>query len=134
MTEQQQTDRQATTRLKLKLTNVTISAPEPGELAEFYQRLLGGEITTRESDWVVLKGPEFDLPLAFHIERIHEPPTWPAEAGKQQQQMHLDIRVEDLDAACEHAVSCGATLAAFQPQDDVRVFLDPVGHPFCLYV
>ena len=24
-------------------------------------------------------------------------------------------------------------LAEFQPQDDVRVFYDPDGHPFCLY-
>jgi len=24
-------------------------------------------------------------------------------------------------------------VAAFQPQDDVRVMLDPAGHPFCLY-
>jgi hypothetical protein len=33
----------------------------------------------------------------------------------------------------EHAVSLGATVAEFQPQDDVRVMLDPAGHPFCLY-
>jgi hypothetical protein len=24
-------------------------------------------------------------------------------------------------------------VAAYQPQDDVRVLLDPAGHPFCLY-
>jgi hypothetical protein len=30
--------------------------------------------------------------------------------------------------------SCGATLADYQPQDDVRVHLDPDGHPFCLYL
>jgi len=28
----------------------------------------------------------------------------------------------------------GGTLAAFQPQEDVRVCLDPAGHPFCLYL
>ena len=28
----------------------------------------------------------------------------------------------------------GATLAEFQPQDEVRVLFDPAGHPFCLYV
>ena len=28
----------------------------------------------------------------------------------------------------------GATLPSFQPQDDVRVCLDPAGHPFCLYL
>ena len=32
-----------------------------------------------------------------------------------------------------HAVELGATVAEFQPQDDVRVLLDPAGHPFCLY-
>ena len=41
---------------------------------------------------------------------------------------------DDLEAAGAHAVAAGATLAEFQPQDDVRVYLDPVGHPFCLYV
>ena len=32
-----------------------------------------------------------------------------------------------------HAVELGAEEAEFQPQDDVRVMLDPAGHPFCLY-
>jgi hypothetical protein len=48
--------------------------------------------------------------------------------------MHLDIEVDDLDAAVAYAVECGAELASFQPQDDVRVMLDPAGHPFCLYL
>jgi hypothetical protein len=48
--------------------------------------------------------------------------------------MHLDIEVEDLAAACEHALSCGANLAECQPQEHVRILLDPAGHPFCLWV
>ena len=48
--------------------------------------------------------------------------------------MHLDFQVDDLDAAVAHAVDLGAQEAELQPQDDVRVLLDPVGHPFCLYV
>ena len=47
--------------------------------------------------------------------------------------MHLDIEVVGPAAAVEHALELGATLAEFQPQDDVRVLLDPAGHPFCLY-
>ena len=31
------------------------------------------------------------------------------------------------------AVGVGAEVAAFQPQSNVRVMLDPAGHPFCLY-
>jgi hypothetical protein len=30
------------------------------------------------------------------------------------------------------AVALGAQVASFQPQDKVRVLLDPAGHPFCL--
>ena len=47
--------------------------------------------------------------------------------------MHLEVEVSDLAAAVEHAVELGATVAEHQPQDDVRVLLDPAGHPFCLY-
>lgn len=32
------------------------------------------------------------------------------------------------------AVELGATVAGYQPQANVRVLHDPVGHPFCLYV
>jgi hypothetical protein len=47
--------------------------------------------------------------------------------------MHLEIRVDDLVAGVAHAVAVGATLPEHQPQDDVRVCLDPAGHPFCLF-
>jgi hypothetical protein len=47
--------------------------------------------------------------------------------------MHLDFEVSDLETAVEHALELGAREAAYQPQDKVRVLLDPVGHPFCLY-
>ena len=49
-------------------------------------------------------------------------------------QLHLDIEVDDLDAGVAAAVALGATVAEFQPQDDVRVCLDPAGHPFCLFL
>jgi hypothetical protein len=49
-------------------------------------------------------------------------------------QVHLDVGVADVAAAVEDAVALGARLADHQPQDDVRVMLDPVGHPFCLYL
>jgi hypothetical protein len=48
-------------------------------------------------------------------------------------QMHIEVEVSDLAAATEHAIELGARLAEHQPQDDVRVLLDPAGHPFCLY-
>jgi hypothetical protein len=60
--------------------------------------------------------------------------VWPPVDGEQRPMMHLDFQVCDLDSAVEDAVALGATLAASQPQDNVRVMLDPAGHPFCLCV
>lgn len=116
------------------LTMVTLNSPDPPGLARFYGRLLGWGITTEEPGWVTLRNPDGGIGMGFHIEDIYVPPVWPAKPGAQQMMMHLEIRVDDLAAGCAHAKTCGATLADFQPQDDVRVHLDPDGHPFCLYL
>ena len=118
----------------LTLTATTLNSPDPSALARFYARLLGWTITVDEDDWVELPNPAGGIGLSFHIEDIYVPPVWPAKPGAQQMMMHLEIRVDDLDTACEHAKACGATLADYQPQAHVRVHLDPDGHPFCLYV
>ena len=47
--------------------------------------------------------------------------------------VHLDIEVDDLERETARAVAAGARLADHQPQEHVRVLLDPAGHPFCLY-
>ncbi|MDQ4037485.1 MAG: VOC family protein [Actinomycetota bacterium] len=119
----------------LTVWSVVLGAPDPAELTDFYQRLLGWEDRfPREPDWTGLANPDGPPHLSFQAEADHVPPVWPAGADDQQQmQLHLDIRVEDLVAAAAWAVECGARLAEFQPQDDVRVFLDPAGHPFCLF-
>ncbi|MEP6852573.1 MAG: VOC family protein [bacterium] len=119
---------------ELTLTTVNIGAPDPGALAEFYRRLLGWQITTAEPGWAMLRGPAGTVALSFQIEEEYERPVWPAVRGRQQMMLHLEIRVDDLDAASAHAQACGATPADFQPQDDVRVHLDPAGHPFCLWL
>ncbi|MGB6455424.1 MAG: VOC family protein [Streptosporangiaceae bacterium] len=43
------------------------------------------------------------------------------------------MQVDDLASAVEWAIACGARIAEFQPQEDVRVMFDPAGHPFCLF-
>jgi hypothetical protein len=47
--------------------------------------------------------------------------------------LHLDFEVSDLGEAVAHAVELGARVAGHQPHREVRVLLDPAGHPFCLY-
>jgi catechol 2,3-dioxygenase-like lactoylglutathione lyase family enzyme len=122
-------------RPRLAVSMVTLTSPQPRTLADFYRRLLGYDLATQEPEWVVLRPPVDGVALAFQLEGDYQPPVWPAtDNGAQQMMMHLEIRVDDLAAAVDHAVECGATVAAFQPQELVRVCLDPDGHPFCLWV
>ena len=111
-----------------------LDAPDASELAAFYQRLLGWEREQDEPGWVKLRSPVGGPGLSFQTESAYVRPTWPAGSGDQQMQVHLDIKVDDLDVAGAHAGEAGAVLAEFQPQDDVRVYFDPVGHPFCLFL
>jgi catechol 2,3-dioxygenase-like lactoylglutathione lyase family enzyme len=127
---------------RLRLNAVTVTAPDPRALADFYSRLLGFPVTVNEgpgpgeppeAGWAQVRtgdGPT----LGFEYERHWRAPVWPAEPGAPHATQHLDVHVDDLDAAVEHAVAQGARLADHQPQEDVRVLFDPVGHPFCLYL
>jgi catechol 2,3-dioxygenase-like lactoylglutathione lyase family enzyme len=121
-------------RPSVKLTATVIGAPDPQLLARFYSDLLGWEITGLEEDWVTVRDPEGGAGLSFQAEKLHRRPVWPGNRVDQQMMMHLDFQVEDLWEASAHAVSLGATVAEFQPQDDVIVHFDPVGHPFCLWI
>ncbi|MEU5528647.1 VOC family protein [Micromonospora chersina] len=121
-------------RPRLTLTTTVLDASDARELAGFYERLLGWSRDEDEPDWVVLAAADGGAGLAFQTEPAYVPPVWPAGPGDPQMMAHLDIKVDDLDAASAYAVSVGATVADFQPQDDVRVHLDPAGHPFCLYL
>jgi predicted enzyme related to lactoylglutathione lyase len=120
-------------RPRMTLTATVLDAPDPHALADFYHQLFGWKVEQDEPDWVTLRAPGGGPGLSFQTEAAYVRPTWPAGPGDQQMMMHLDIEVDDLDVAGAHAVAAGATLAEYQPQDDVRVYLDPAGHPFCLW-
>ena len=119
--------------MRLSLSSTVLDAPDAPELAAFYERLLGWSRVQDEPDWVTLRAPDSGAGLSFQTEPAYVPPVWPAGPDDPQMSMHLDIRVDDLAAAVDHAVLAGATVADFQPQQHVRVCLDPAGHPFCLY-
>ncbi len=121
-------------RPKMTVTGVVLGAPDAQELASFYRELLGWQTGADEPGWVTLRPPHDGPSLSFQSEEIHVPPVWPAGPGDQQMMVHLDILVDDVETAGAHAVAAGAILAEFQPQEYVRVYLDPAGHPFCLWV
>ena len=131
-------------RPRMQVTAVTVGTSQPHELAAFYSQLLGLPVTADDppvpddpsrGGWAEIRSdqPGQGPTMAFEYERHFTRPSWPSTADGQNATVHLDIAVEDLDAAVAWAVSAGAVLVEVQPQDDVRVLLDPDGHPFCLF-
>lgn len=131
-------------RPRIEATSVSISTDRPRELAAFYAGLLGVEVADEEgpregeppeAGWAQLRPVEGRLRMTINLEwdPLYEEPTWPSTPGAQQPQAHLDLWVDDLDAAEAWAVELGARRHGVQPQDGVRVMLDPHGHPFCFF-
>ncbi len=118
------------------LTASVLGTPDPQGLARFYQRLLGWPLRDDEPGWATLRPADGSTGLSFQLETDHVPPVWPPEPGTQQMQQHLDIRVDDIDAASKVAEEAGAEQVGRYEDDDevVRVFRDPAGHIFCLFV
>ncbi|MGY1835248.1 VOC family protein [Blastococcus sp. SYSU DS0510] len=117
-----------------RLTATVLGIPDPQGLARFYQRLLGWPI---RDDAASVQGPAPSVRGVGGTEVLsHVPPVWPPEPGTQQMQLHLDLQVDDLDAATAVAEEAGARRVGGHTDDreDLRVFTDPAGHPFCLFV
>jgi catechol 2,3-dioxygenase-like lactoylglutathione lyase family enzyme len=112
---------------------VILEAPDAPALAHFYSDLLGWEISGESPEDAAI-GPSTGVAyLGFQTASDYVRPTWPNVDGRQQMMVHLDFQVSDLAPAVAHALDLGAEEAEYQPQDHVRVMLDPAGHPFCLY-
>jgi catechol 2,3-dioxygenase-like lactoylglutathione lyase family enzyme len=132
-----------------RIRSVVLDTTDARALAEFYRQLFGltyregdeppapGEPDPNGEDWLVLTGPE-GVRLAF--QQVAELPrsTWPDPDVPQQ--LHLDTVVADrteLDRHHERALALGATLLrdrSDDPDEPLRVYADPAGHPFCLFV
>ena len=118
---------------RFTLAGIVLDSPDAQALAGFYERLLGWQRQQDEPGWVKLGAPAGGPGLSFQSEPKYVRPVWPSRTSDQQMMVHLDIAVDDIEMSGAHAVAAGAVLADFQPQDDVRVYLDPAGHPFCLF-
>jgi predicted enzyme related to lactoylglutathione lyase len=112
-----------------KLGVVVLDCPDPRALAGFYAEVLGGTVEG-DGEWVDLKVPGGQS-LAFQAAPGYTAPEWPSPDHSQQ--FHLDLTVEDMDAAEKEVLALGArTLDAADRSRAWRVYADPAGHPFCL--
>lgn len=116
---------------------VALDCPDARQLAEFYATMLEWRIhdDPAYTDWVDVVPPEGTpggLALGFQTIPDFRPPTWPE--GAIPQQTHLDFYVDSIAESEPAVVAAGARRHEVQPSPDGRfvVYLDPVGHPFCL--
>ena len=131
-----------------QLLQVALDSTNARELAEFYRQLLGFRYRPGDeppaagqpdaADWLVLLDPAGDRRLAFQqVAKLPEA-TWPE--GPIPQQLHLDLMVptvEELQAQHERALELGARLLRDgfdDPEEPIRIYADPAGHPFCIFV
>ncbi|MFE9013992.1 VOC family protein [Streptomyces cyaneofuscatus] len=110
---------------------VVLDCPDPLALARFYAAVIGGTIKgDSDSRWVDLVDAP-GTPLAFQAAPGFVPPQWPRPDSSMQ--FHLDLTVEDLDAAEREVLALGARpLDTEDRKRSFRVYADPAGHPFCL--
>ena len=111
---------------------VVFDAADLSAESGFWAGVLGGTVDA-EDDWhmVFVDGkPRVGVQLAPN----HVAPDWPD--GAPQQQIHLDLWVDDIEAAHDEVISLGAKLlkaaADTDTPDNFQVYADPAGHPFCL--
>lgn len=107
-----------------------IDCPDAKVLADFYGALLDWE-AKGDAEWAEIRPADGSNCISFQQVAGFRPPEWPGQDAPQQ--MHVDVVVDDLDAAEQPTLDLGATKHAHQPKpESFRVFLDPAGHPFCL--
>jgi catechol-2,3-dioxygenase len=110
------------------LAGVMLDCPDTKALSRFYAELLGKPVTY-EADGVAMIGEDGAQPVMFQQVAQYTAPRWPDPAYPQQ--IHLDVTVQDVDAAERAALDIGATrLDGDGP--NWRVYADPAGKPFCL--
>lgn len=124
-------------KFQLEEMAVVLDSDNAEALSAFYAGLLGWTRLPHSpgDEWIVVVNDNAkfsSLALVFQQVDDYVRPVWPGKPDEQQQMTHLDFYVEDLKAAVEHAIACGAVLSETQTEDWWRILLDPAGHPFCL--
>ncbi|WP_213454744.1 VOC family protein [Rhizomonospora bruguierae] len=110
------------------LADVMLDCPDAKNLSTFYATLLGKPVTY-EGEGVAMIGEDGAQPVMFQQIAEYQAPRWPDPAYPQQ--FHLDVTVDNIDAAEAAALKLGATSLA-SGGVNWRVYADPAGKPFCL--
>ena len=110
------------------LMGLMLDCPDAKALGAFYSQLLGKPVTY-EADGMAMIGADGEQPLMFQQVADYTPPRWPDPAHPQQ--IHLDVMVDDFEAAERAVLALGARRLNVETPT-FRVYADPADKPFCL--
>jgi catechol-2,3-dioxygenase len=110
-----------------RLELVALDAADIDRLASFYTALTGWQVVRQDTDWITVRAQD-GQEIAFQSTPDHVAPQWPGQ--EHPQQFHLDLLVDDHQAAAERAIGLGATRLGEGPT--WVTLADPAGHPFDL--
>ena len=110
------------------LMGVMLDCPDAKVLSAFYAELLGKSVTY-EADGMAMIGNDGEQPLLFQQVADYTAPRWPDPAYPQQ--YHLDVLVDDFEAAERAVLALGARRMEGGGKS-FRVYVDPADKPFCL--
>ena len=115
-----------------RLRWVTVDTSDPRELASFWQKVL--DVGVEEEFGESPAGPRYVM-----LERRDGDGTslvfqWVPEEKVAKNRVHMDVAVDDLDAATDLVTGLGGSQVADLNEPDLhwRVMLDPHGNEFCL--
>src|SRR5260370_16954069 len=103
---------------------VMLDCPDAKALSHFYAELLGKPVTY-EADGIAMIGEDGAQPVMFQQVEQYTAPRWPDPAYPQQ--IHLDVTVQDVDAAERAALDIGATRLA-RPAPNCPLSPPPARH------
>ena len=112
-----------TARLDLAI----FDAADIERVGSFYAELAGWDVVRNDADRFGVRTPD-GQEIEFQRAPDHVAPRWPGQ--EQPQQVHLDLQIDDPEAAADRAVRLGATRLADGPA--WITLADPAGHPFDL--
>jgi predicted enzyme related to lactoylglutathione lyase len=104
-----------------RIHNVGIDCNDLRGMTQFWQQVTGYETDSSGDDHVFLKAE--DGSFGLFMQQVPESRT-------EKNRLHLDLVVDDLDAATSEVTGLGAILV--EKHDGWNVLADPEGNQFCL--
>ncbi len=122
--------------MEIRRQIIVFDAADLASESAFWAGVLGGHVVPDDDEgWHSVVDADGRWRVGVQLAPDHVPPDWPDGTP---QQVHLDLHVDDADAARaahDEVLALGARLLQDgdeRADEGHRVYADPAGHPFCI--